>query len=313
MIRKFYNEEYKERFINERIMTVIASREYLTSVFKRVSQFEAEYGRDACEFNTYEIKNMYKAMNTSSLNALSVLNATLAGYTFWCIKEGLKRDIQNHYNEVSREDLQGCINIEALKVSVLSKKKLLSVVDTFINPMDKYVVMALFEGIRGNLYSDIVNLQITDIEGNIVHLPDRDISVGDEFLKFAKEAYNSSQYFVFIKGGIHVYELRERKDKEIFRTMAFRKNIGERPGLNTCNWIRKYVKAALEGAGVNIGLQDIINSGKIYFILEECKKYGVTPKEYIFNPELFKAFKNKFKFKSNKTELREKVELFYEG
>ena len=89
---------------------------------------------------------------------------------------------------LGREDLN--LNISDFddigkKTDLFTKQEIKDICDTLANPQDKFIIYALFSGIRGNKYSDLVNLRVEDINFDTkeIKLPSDKIIMMDEYLE----------------------------------------------------------------------------------------------------------------------------------
>ena len=105
-----YNEELKLRYKTEKEMTTVVPNNAIGLDFKKTSSFEEQLNKDAYDFTVYEILNMYKTWNSKSIDTLYVINNRLSQYTQWALEQNLVADSQNHYLEINRDMLMGCIS-----------------------------------------------------------------------------------------------------------------------------------------------------------------------------------------------------------
>ena len=71
------------------------------------------------------------------------------------------------------------------KTDLFTKQEIIDICDTLANAQDKFIIYALFSGIRGNKYSDLVNLKVKDINFDTkeIKLPSGKIIIMDEYLE----------------------------------------------------------------------------------------------------------------------------------
>lgn len=65
------------------------------------------------------------------------------------------------------------------------------------NAQDKFIIYALFEGIRGVHFSDLTGIKVTDVdfEYHIIHLPNRDVKMNEEFEEITKKTIFQEVYY----------------------------------------------------------------------------------------------------------------------
>ena len=80
----------------------------------------------------------------------------------------------------------------------VDKKTLYSWVDQLLNPSDAFIMLALFEGIKGKDFCEIVKLKMSDFNENEVTLcTGRKVIVSNKLLALAEES-NSTDYYIFV-------------------------------------------------------------------------------------------------------------------
>lgn len=148
-----YNAEQKVRFIEKYEMD--SSKQTLFMQLVRIAEQENNLGKDISEMNQDEIKETLLACEFSSLtSAISHIN-TYKRYT---------------ETQTSTSPFYVFDNTEmAMSVIAKNRDKRYSkyevdcVVDSLINYNDKALVLCLFEGVKGQEYSEILNLKREDI------------------------------------------------------------------------------------------------------------------------------------------------------
>ena len=89
---------------------------------------------------------------------------------------------------LGREDLTLSINEFNLKQKtkeLFTREEIVDICDSLANSQDRFILYALFKGIRGNKYSDLVNLKVKDIDFDTkeIKLPSGRIVIMDEYLE----------------------------------------------------------------------------------------------------------------------------------
>ena len=195
-----YNTEQKERYLRRQ------SPRYLNSielVLRQTEPFENRRELDCSEFNTKEITEMYKEMNVASLDTLSNRNSILKKYTDWCLSESLVADGVNHYDEINYEDIAKCTNKVSTRKKYLTTAEVYRVVDSLLNPLEKVVVLAAFEGVLMNGgYLSVYNMTSDDLDGNVIHLDGgKFFTLSNCIIEYIKQAENASHYIPYNQEG----------------------------------------------------------------------------------------------------------------
>lgn len=89
-------------------------------------------------------------------------------------------------------------NMTSNEKGIITKKELLDVIDLLDNEQDKFILMALFNGIAGKQAQDLLNLKSTDIDfkNKTINLPDRIVEMDDQFCEITKKAIEQKKYTV---------------------------------------------------------------------------------------------------------------------
>ena len=153
-----YNEEQKNRYINMRENEVVVNKFTLRSYFERSEVLEKKLDKDVCNFSVYDIYELHKILNMSSLSSLSMLNSNYSMYTQWCLQEGLVSDSQNHFLEITRENLSKCINKSLIQKKLVSREQILDWTShSLLNQMDQFILLSLFDFFKSKNFCDIYN------------------------------------------------------------------------------------------------------------------------------------------------------------
>lgn len=277
-----YNQELKNRYIREKNKTATLPNNYLVCQFNKVGKFEKELGKDVHDFTVYEIIEYYKILNASSLEVLACLNSQFSQYTQWCLQESLVVDNQNHYLELNLEQMRGCLNKVLTDKKIVSREQVLVWCESLPNPKDQFVILGLFEGLKGKDFCDFVNLRPQDIKGNTLVLLDcRGIKVSDELIKYAEESIAETTYYSssgnqtktmpLVDNGYVIKNYPNTKEG----TSAFAKG---RIIYNSIARSLKYV-GVLEFMSAN----SIYESGKIWMIKKRAAELGISTKDYVYS------------------------------
>ena len=282
-MNELYNSEIKHRYINKRESEIILADGFLLNLFKKTKSFEEDINKDVSCFTYYEIEDMYKTWNYTSFHSLQVHHSILSVYTDWCINNSLVPDSQNHFREFNMDKLMNCLNLVVINNRVFSREQVLQWCKevSLKNPSDAFILLALFEGIRGEAYKDIADLRLSDFNKNelTVYLPHskKTVKVSQTLYDYAKKSdeilvYNSllsSAEIPLLDDGLII------KNKYNSKAGADIKNRNRR--------VEKRVGSISEYLELSnlITPKSLLESGVVYYINEKCKETGSTAYEYI--------------------------------
>lgn len=283
-----YNAEYKERFIAERKDEVILSKGYLECQFEKVSSMEEKLEKDVSNFTFYEIIEYYKLLNTYSMIALRVLNSQFSLYTQWCLQHNLVNDGQNHFLELRMEDYDSCLNKGLLDLCIISRKEVLKWVDELQNPRDQFILLGLFEGIKGKDFCELANLKPGDVNGNILKLcTGRTINISDKLKYIIEECMSENIYYSTTGKEKKVMPLIDRgyiiKDYPNTKEDVSEFQRG-RQIYNAIQRIMQYI-----GVYPVVSANQIYESGKLDMVKTQAAKHGINCIDYIYSEHIIEV------------------------
>lgn len=274
-----YNEDIKNRFIEEKNKTTILPDKVLERLFDKTEKFENEYSKDICNFTVFEIREFYKSLCVSSEASLTMTNSYLTMYTMWCLNENLVKDNQNHFAEFGLEEILNCLNKVKEKAKIVSRETIISWCNKLPNARDKYVLLGIFEGLKSKNFKGIIDLRYEDVTGNQLKLSDgRVINVSDDLIRYIEMCKTETHYQGLNDVSGKVSALID--EGYVLKRFV---NSKQRP---TYDLIWTQLKRILKfvEAYHGITIMDIQNSGKIDMIKRRSKELNMTPKEYIKSP-----------------------------
>lgn len=266
------NKEMKQRYIIENEYTNLMLSTVMNVVFTNITYMEDMLEKDCCNFTVDEIITYYKMMCTASLETLMVLNSNLSKYTTWAIANGFSKDNQNHYAELDTKTLNTCINLGKFNDMIITRDELLKESQLMPNVSDQFLVLALFEGVCGKQYKELINLKVDQFNGNNLHLEDRTITVSDKLVELAEESASTYDYYGYASDGSFVEKKYKASDDCVLKQMY--------NATNTTNVAKRrcvYNKLARikDFCGREVySTSGLLESGRLSYIRELAVRYG---------------------------------------
>ena len=275
-----YNEERKQQYLSEKQNRAIMSNN-LANAMVLAEEKEKSLDRDMCEWNQDEAIDFFKYLSSNSVQTLVQLKNSIEGYVDWCQTNGLVRDNQNHWRDVTTEMLCDCINFPAFKRNVSTREEFLKNIRTIPNYRDRFLYLGLFEGIRS---SHITKIKLSDLVQDILVLPDGNkITISRELVNIMHDA-NDEENCVLLKFGKEDRTSPYVAGDEILKdTVGFRKKSRILDG-NALISRRLFV--CNEYMGVSYTVKSIQESGRLEMIRELAKEMNIEPEKFLDNPEL---------------------------
>lgn len=192
-----YNQEYKEAFIKTEYSVDDKYINTIITRFNKIAPYEENLGKDLSNFSIKEISEFYSSLMYRSVENLENFNLLFGRYTRYMLSQNLVSDSQNHYDEFDIAMLMKCLDYSTIAGKIITREELESEIKELLNPCDQFLLLALFEGICGQGYSDFWELEFSNFEGNIVHLPGRDLEVSSKLVNLAEKSSEEYEYIVF--------------------------------------------------------------------------------------------------------------------
>lgn len=294
-----YNEELKRRYIEEKTATTVMTDGYLDRVFNKTEPFEEKAGKDVSCFMAHEIRNMYSTWNVNSSDFLINLHSALNQYTRWAMLQGIVFDAQNHYEEIERRELAKLINVTYSQMKIINEATLDEWINSLSEACDRFLLRAVFEGISGKNYCELVNIKLSDFTtyGTVKLCTGREIKISNKLYQLAIEAENTYDYCGNNGHASRTYPLYG--DDLIFKTLP---QSGEADDFQKGRRIYNKSLKIFKWLGVDkwMTINSLQDSGKIHWLTTRKEITGMDPIECFYEGkeesrlEPVKEFANQF-------------------
>lgn len=154
-----YNQRFKNQFLDNLESASVAP--VYSALFNKSREIEEQLNKDLFNFIPQDIDLLYYSISTPSLKTLEVFHSLLVKYANYAISQGQRDSNVNLYSLMSFKELQKYV--ATYKHQYLTKKEFDEFMEFVANETDVAAYRALFEGISGSKYSEIVNLKHSDV------------------------------------------------------------------------------------------------------------------------------------------------------
>ncbi len=279
-----YNESYKNEYIKRKNEDSTVPTGYLERQFSKTSYFEERINKDVSEWTSKEIIEYYKFIGCSVLKTLVVLNSHLSQYTQWMLEKNLVKDHQNHFLEINDEIIiNQCLNISVTKSKILLADDIYNGIQKLDNYCDKFMILALFEGIKGKDYSEIVNARTENFYSGyyICEKNNRKMKVSKKLESIALSSAKEDEYTCF--GSFNrTVPLFGDYDLIIKQYSNVQENSSDfQKGRRIYIRIQKIINYI--GWNKSVTANSIYISGQIHFIKEQSKIKNMSTYDYIYS------------------------------
>ena len=303
-----YNAEYKMKFLKESSDTerYKSGVEVISTYFNLSEIMENALKKDVANFTLDEIVDFYKSICTSSEEYLATVNCQLSAYCEWNRKQGLSVDNQNHFEEITRDILSQCINRSIFKSQFITRGELYSIINSgrIENISDAFLMLALFEGICGSAYIEILELTPSDFNGNIVKLcSGRTLEVSDKLVQLAME---SAKTFDFQLNN----RLCKFPDDDMRCFKMYRRNIDDR---NRKFVVIRRLVALKDRFNCNaLGGKELMESGRLEMIKDYMGKHNCDLMKCLDDAEFKKEMEFRYGTLQSKLSYARKIKILFE-
>lgn len=267
-----YNEDIKKRYIASQNFE--SSVNYFEFIFARYSEMEETLHKDIAEFSEAEIKTLFST--SSSINTLRKLCGSLETYTNYYNKNERKDDsADNGYSHFTDNDLMDLLKENQENSLYISRDQLLHMIAEIPNAIDRYLILALYEGIKGEKYSDITMLQVKDIDiaNQSFHLySGKTVEVSEELFETAIKGARQ-RFYTGLKENFSVSGTVDLEDSDyIFRARNNASNSDTDIDKKATRVSQRFIVLKKFLNDSNFNVTRVFNSGYVYQLKELKKK-----------------------------------------
>jgi integrase len=193
---KLYNEDIKERYIEERFGDNEGSQKTIRNLFYKSEMVEDILQKDLYNFNLIEIGKVIQNMNPYSNNVAGAYFRTISRYISWAIGKGLRDDNISPMKGIKSSWADQFV--DHTKKVHFSYQELNDMVEKLNSAQDIAFIWLMFEGVQGNKFSEIRKLNYSTVnwDTNELLLEDEDgskrtIKVSDQCMRYIENAYKT--------------------------------------------------------------------------------------------------------------------------
>ena len=232
---------------------------------------------NGCElkyFNEKQIDLFFITLNAKSKSSLNTYLSILKDYlTFTTDYDNTLMTGFNYVMQMSGNDLEQFINVVGIEMRYITPKELSEIISIPIgDALCKAITILLFHGIKGEVFSDILNIKTedVDIENGIIYKGvDVLFNIPKEYLHIFKEAISGNKFIEWnVDGKI------KRELELVDNGYLIRRNINPRRDFDFTakpdkNLLNRRMLQYYESIGYPyLSVQSIYNSGIVYRMLE---------------------------------------------
>lgn len=261
------------------IDTTTTTGAQFASTMRLYQKYEDENGVLLESLTPIGVLMMLKRLDRKTVAGLDKDIVNIKKYYSWLEQEGIKTANLNELSSIVLGSL--CLDEKSLENRILRRSKLLQYLNDLENPRDKFVLLGIFEGIRGNNLSEFLELKPEDlyeekgnyyayIRGRGYAIPitsllyELGIETSKSTILYSK--YSKRSEIPLVDDGSLIKGVSEEKD-EYKKFLSLRKRM---------IWLLKN-RLNLE----DIGFKELELSGILHMIGKKSREYDITPVNYV--------------------------------
>lgn len=281
-----YNEEVKNAYLSTLDEKV---RLITKSLFNKSESLEIFKGKDLVKFSKNDILYLLTFFETNSIGSLRQRNQQIRSYKEWYIKKYKDSDVVQF--EIKKKDFQMCLRLNEKKY--FTEEMINDLEQKQGNPFVKFIIQALFEGIKGTYLSELTLAKMEHInkktrtmkvyncksfEATEIITEEREIVISDKLIALAEECYNT--HVIMSKEGLIAGYLDEEgyiiKNKTNRGTSIM---TGKQVKSKVYGIVQRLNSCSYQG-DLPITASTIFNSGILHQIKNNQKDFSFVEKQY---------------------------------
>lgn len=280
------NENNIENFIQEYSRSRVIIETTVRATLKRAAEYEEVFDKDFYVFNKDEALHMFKGAGAISLTSLQNQKLTLThAARFYLDQQGKPTD--NIYEEISKEDLAGCIDNDKKRNRIITRNQLNDIQANLWNSVDIALLEMLFRGCtNGQWAKDLMYLRPEQISksdmcvylrsGYVIPIDNRAYKIiMDGFSETELMSYTPEMKVVSVSAGSLF--------KQRFNTIIDSSNTSDQKQLELrYRYLQRRLNLMSEYLGIKMTTKSLNQSGFLHYSQEEMRKLEIEDfKQYL--------------------------------
>lgn len=155
-------ESKVESFLEEYKRSRVIVESTVNAILSRTLSFEKKFNKAFYEFTKEEALEMFTESHAISNRSLQNANLILKHFALW-FEDFRGAKTANIYTEITKEDLDRCVDKEKKRSLILSKDDLDEVIGQLINKTDAGILLLLFLGAGSNWLRELTYLNMDQV------------------------------------------------------------------------------------------------------------------------------------------------------
>lgn len=232
-------------------------------------EIETIYNKQLQYITKEELLGYWKGRKPTSLIFLVQQKNLISTYIEWIRKDNT--DIKNEIKEITLEELDKTLDKDMIAKTTFTRKELLELISKLNNDSDKFICLALFEGIKGEHYRDLFYFNIKDVDKNLVVAlrSGRKLQISRKLYIYAQKSLEETRRTIDTGFALRSELLKPTKEYPVrVKAGVDYEYTDERTDIQLAQFFKNKLVSIKKETGCNITTQSLRNSGKIDMIIE---------------------------------------------
>lgn len=281
-----YNQIQKQKYLDSCKYNK-GTRYTIMNMFRGAARVERHFGTDLANFNKPKVEELLKSYNSKSRDYLTSMCVYYADYFNWCLENAYvdPSNVINQYDSsMVKTIIENIVPFKLIKGKFFNKKDILKYLDCIEDVSNKFIMYALFIGIKGEDFHELSHLRMSslDEEKRVVKLTDGRLrSVDDLFIDLMKKTDQSQFYYE--EGKSYINNKRNIYDDSIYVLKYCRNNKNANLPVNRGFYSVRLKIIKRQTSNKFITAPTLYMNGLINFIKEQFEKKGITLEDAFFH------------------------------
>lgn len=273
-------EEFIKDYRRSRVIAIASVR----ATLNRALEFEEKFTKAFYEFTKDEVLKMYESIDAISVRSLQNINLILKHAARW-ILHNQKKDINNIYDDITKDIMLQCINTIKKESLILSREQLTDIQNDLLNETDKGILEMLFLGAGSHWLKELTFFDMNQVDKNdgiIYFRTGKQIKISNEQYELIKDACDENELISFGS----TMRISTVKSDGFYKVRCNALSLNDDPNNEQdierrFRFIQRRLLLISKDLGVTLTSSGLHTSGLLYFLKQGIAKTDLSFREYV--------------------------------
>ena len=284
----FTREQDIEEFLDEYRRSRVIIETTVRATLNKVLKFEDKFQKPFYEFSKEEVLKVFTSFHTISIISLQNSNLLLKHMSRWIIDKK-KLNIKSTYEDITKDQLQTCIDIKKKNSLILTREDLADIQGELLNYTDKAILELLFLGAGAYWLKELTFFDMSQDsrnDGVIYFKTGKIIPIDGDTYELIRRACNEDELVAFGQT-IKYYKV---KNLGIYKQRGNALTANDNPKneddlARRFRWVQRRLYLISEQLGVHLTSGNIQMSGLLHLIKEGMSRNKMDFRSYVKTDE----------------------------